>query len=293
MESKMDAQAELGIVRAAYAKQILAAASVKDARLAKAFAAIPREDFVGPGPWLVMRWLRGYVPTPDTDPVYLYTDDLVALVPERRLNNGQPSLHAHLIRHAQPADGEHVVHVGTGTGYYTAILAYLVGPSGRVTAIEYDADLAARAKANLAPYAHVTVIKGDGTQVPFDGADVIYVNAGCTQPATRWLDGLADGGRLIMPMTSDQGFNVAAPERIASAGAVFRIERNGAEYFAKWISPVAIFHCAGGRDEESERALAEAFARGGWEKVTRLYRDADIPDERCWVRGPGWCLAYH
>ena len=289
----MDPQAELLIVRAAYARQVLAAAGVNDARLAEAFAAIRREDFVGPGPWLVLRWLRDYVPTPDADPVYLYTDDLVALVPERRVNNGQPSLHAHLIHQALPAAGQHVVHVGTGTGYYTAILAHLVGPSGRVTGIEYDEGLAARAKANLAPYANVIVIEGDGTRAPFDAADVIYVNAGCTRPATRWLDGLADGGRLIMPMTSDQGFGNAAPERMASAGAVFRIERRGADYLARWLSPVAIFPCTGGRDEESERALAEAFAHGGWQNVTRLYRDEDIPDERCWLRGSGWSLAYH
>ena len=160
----MDAQTELGIVRAAYAKQVLAAAGVNDSRLAQAFAAIPREDFLGPGPWLVRRWLGNYVSTPDADPVYLYTDDLVALVPERRVNNGQPSLHAHLIHQALPAAGQHVVHVGTGTGYYTAILAHLVGPSGRVTGIEFDEGLAARAKANLAPYANVAVIKGDGTQ---------------------------------------------------------------------------------------------------------------------------------
>ena len=44
----MDPQAELRIVRGAYAKQILAAANVADARLTAAFAAIPREDFVGP-----------------------------------------------------------------------------------------------------------------------------------------------------------------------------------------------------------------------------------------------------
>ena len=289
----MDPQAELLIVRAAYARQVLAAAGVNDARLAEAFAAIRREDFVGPGPWLVLRWLRDYVPTPDADPVYLYTDNLVALVPERRVNNGQPSLHAHLIHQALPAGGQHVVHVGTGTGYYTAILAHLVGPSGRVTGIEYDEGLAARAKANLAPYANVAVIEGDGTRAPFDAADVIYVNAGCTRPATRWLDGLADGGRLIMPMTSDQGFGSAAPERMASAGAVFRIERRGADYLARWLLPVAIFPCAGGRDEESERALAEAFAHGGWQKVTRLYRDEEIPAERCWLRGSGWCLAYH
>ena len=95
-----------------------------------------------------------------------------------------------------------------------------------------------------------------------------------------------------MPMTSDQGFGVTAPERIASAGAVFRIERSAADYLASWISPVAIFPCAGGRDEASERALAEAFAGGGWQRVTRLYRNQDIPNERCWLRGADWCLAY-
>lgn len=289
----MDRQAELRIVRAAYAKQILAAANVVNARLTAAFAAIPREDFVGQGPWMMLRWwTRDYVPTPDADPVYLYTNDLVALLPERRLNNGQPSLHAYLMHQAAPAAGDHVVHIGTGTGYYTAILAHLVGPSGRVTGIEYDPDLAARARANLAADANVEIIAGDGTLASFGSADVIYVNAGCTRPAARWLDGLADGGRLILPLTSDEGFKGGAPEQVARSGAVFRIRREGAGYQADWISPVAIIPCDGNRDEASEKALAEAFARGGWQKVTRLYRDADIPDERCWLRGDGWCLAY-
>src|SRR6266446_3921576 len=145
----MDRQGELSIIRAAYAKQILAAARVDNARLDAAFSAIRREDFLGPGPWPILRWFREYVTTPDADPVYLYTDDLVGILPERQLNNGQPSLHAHLVHQASPAAGEHVVHIGTGTGYYTALLAHLVGPSGRVTAIEYDGALAARAKASL------------------------------------------------------------------------------------------------------------------------------------------------
>ncbi|WP_338829511.1 protein-L-isoaspartate O-methyltransferase family protein [Bradyrhizobium sp. 27S5] len=289
----MDRQAELRIIRAAYAKQIMAAANVSDTRVAAAFAAVPREDFVGPGPWMMLRWwTRDYAPTPDADPVYLYTNDLVALLPERRLNNGQPSLHAHLMHQAAPAAGEHVVHVGTGTGYYTALLAHLVGPTGRVSGIEYDPELAARARANLASCRNVEIIEGDGTLVAFDSADVIYVNAGCTRPAARWLDGLADGGRLIVPLTSDQGFKGGAPEQVARSGAVFRVRREGADYQASWISPVAIIPCDGGRDEPSEKALAEAFARGGWQKVTRLHRDADIPDERCWLRGDGWCLAY-
>jgi protein-L-isoaspartate(D-aspartate) O-methyltransferase len=289
----MDRQRELGIIRAAYAKQILAAACIVDnARLEAAFGATRREDFLGAGPWFVLRAFRDYVTTPEPDPVYLYTNDIVGIVPERRLNNGQPSLHAHLINQASPALGEHVVHIGTGTGYYTAILAHLVGPSGRVTGIEYDSELAARARANLAPHPNVEILAGDGALIPFDEADVIYVNAGCTRPPEAWLDRLADGGRLILPMTSDQGFGAKTPERMASAGAIFRIQRRGPDYLAYWISPVAIFPCAGNRDAASERALSEAFAKGGLNRITRLYRHQEIPEERCWLRGPEWCLAY-
>jgi protein-L-isoaspartate(D-aspartate) O-methyltransferase len=63
---------------------------------------------------------------------------------------------------------------------------------------------------------------------------------------------------------------------------------------AQWTGRAgAVFRtCAGSRDQVSERALAEAFAKGGWQKVTRLYRDQEIPEERCWIRGSGWCLAY-
>jgi protein-L-isoaspartate(D-aspartate) O-methyltransferase len=288
----MDRQHELSIIRAAYAKQILAAARIMgNARLEAAFGATRREDFLGAGPWWMLR-RPDYVTTPDADPVYLYTDDLVGILPERNLNNGQPSLHAHLIHQASPAAGEHVVHVGTGTGYYTAILAHLVGPSGRVTGIEYEPELAARAKDNFTTYPNVEIVEGDGALVSFDTADVIYVNAGCTRPAESWLDRLADGGRLILPMTSDEGFRARTLQQMARAGAVFRIQRRGTDYLAYWISGVAIFPCAGNRDEVSERALAESFAKGGWQKVTRLYRSQEIPDERCWVRGSEWCLAY-
>ena len=299
MTAALDQQNELGIIRAAYAKQILAAALVVgDVRLEAAWSATRREDFLGVGPWWILRGFRDYRATPEADPVYLYTNDLVGILPERNLNNGQPSLHAHLIHQAAPTEGEHVVHIGTGTGYYTAILAHLVGSSGRVTGIEYEPELAARAKTNFAACSNVEIVEGDGTLVSFDEADVIYVNAGCTQPTESWLDRLADGGRLILPMTSDQGFLANAlalanaPERVARAGAVFRIERRGKDYLACWISAVAIFPCAGSRDEVSERALADAFANGGWQKVTRLHRDQEIAEERCWLRGSGWCLAY-
>jgi len=163
----MDRQRELSIIRAAYAKQILAAARVVgDERLEAALSATRREDFLGAGPWSILRGFRDYRTTPEADPVYLYTNDLVGILPDRNLNNnGQPSLHAHLIHQAAPAAGEHVVHIGTDTGYYTAILAHLVGPSGRVTGIEYEPELAARAKTNFTAYSNVEIVGGDGTLV--------------------------------------------------------------------------------------------------------------------------------
>jgi protein-L-isoaspartate O-methyltransferase len=72
-----------------------------------------------------------------------------------------------------------------------------------VTAIEDDAELAARATANLAQTPHVRAVHGCGTQIAFEPADVTYVNAGATRPADAWLDRLKEGGRLILPLTAD------------------------------------------------------------------------------------------
>jgi len=155
-------QEELAIVRRAYAKHVLANADVDDARVEAAFAAVRREHFLRPGPWPILRWPRRYVPTPSDDPVYLYQDALVGLIPGRDLNNGQPWLHAMLIAAAAPWPGEHVVHIGAGVGYYTAILAHLVGqPSLRA-------------------------LQGDGAHIAFDPADVICVERR-RDPAGRHL----------------------------------------------------------------------------------------------------------
>jgi protein-L-isoaspartate(D-aspartate) O-methyltransferase len=285
---------ELKIVRRAYAMQILAAVGVGDTRVEDAFASVRREDFLGRGPWQIFRWGIAYRPTPSDDPVYLYTDDLVGIVPERRINNGQPQLHAHLINQALPAAGEHVVHVGTGTGYYTAIMAHMVGPEGRATGIEFEPELAARAKTNFASWPNVEIVEGDGAQVDFAPADVIYVNAGATRPAKLWLDRLADGGRMILPLTTDNAFGDLGkkPSEMVNQGAVFRIARNGDDFHAKYVSSVAIFPCAGNRDETSEHALAAALAKGRLNEVTRLYRHGNVSEDDCWLRGDGWTLAY-
>ena len=83
------------------------------------------------------------------DPLYRYTDLFVAIRPQGRIDNGKPSFHARLLA-ARPR--QHFLHIGAGTGYYTAILAELVGSAGRVTAFEVDKDLAARARRNLSAW---------------------------------------------------------------------------------------------------------------------------------------------
>jgi protein-L-isoaspartate(D-aspartate) O-methyltransferase len=288
----MDRESELAIVRRAYAKHVMAAAGVADRRVEAAFAAVSREHFLGPGPWPILRWGRGYIPTPNRDPVYLYDDVLVGIIPERDLNNGLPSFLATLIANGGPRLGEHAVHIGAGVGYYTAIIARLVGRGGQVTAIEFDPDLAARTAANFAGQRNVRVVQGDGSQVVFDTAEIIFVNAGATRPADTWLDRLAEGGRLILPLTTNQGFQGSESIPIERRGAVFRIERHGDEFSARRVSAVAIFPCEGMRDAETEAALAAAFAKGRAGEVTRLYRRDDIREEDCWVKGRGWCLAY-
>jgi protein-L-isoaspartate(D-aspartate) O-methyltransferase len=107
---------------------------------------------------------------------------VIGILPERNLNNGPPSIHAALIAAATaPQLGEQVVHLGAGVGYYTAILAELIGATGgRVTTIEFHAELAARATVSFAQTPHIRAAHGDGTRVMFEPADVE------PPPYSRW-----------------------------------------------------------------------------------------------------------
>ena len=63
-------------------------------------------------------------------------------------------------------------------------------------------------------------------------------------------------------------------------------------FVLNWISQVAIYPCRGMRVPDAEAALAVAFRAGDPWRVTRLYRHGDLPADRCWLRAPGWSLAY-
>ena len=73
-----------------------------------------------------------YWTTEDADPRHVYHDVLIALDEARGINNGQPSLWALLFDEIDINTNDAVVHLGCGTGYYTAIAAELTGPAARL-----------------------------------------------------------------------------------------------------------------------------------------------------------------
>ena len=280
---------DLAMLRHLYAEEIRAVANVRSAALVRAFATVPRERFLGPGPWQILAPVPPggfpYRTTEDADPRHLYHNVLVAIDTTRRLNNGQPSFLAFCLDALDLQPGDHAVHIGCGVGYYTAIMAELVGPTGRVTAVELDPDLAARARENLSDLPHVAVIEGDGSQHDPGPSDAILVNAGATHPPSIWLDSLRPGGRLLVPLT------VAFDAMGHGRGGMLRIVRHPQGFAARFISEVGIFPCIGARDAELNTQLEAAFRRHTWESVQSLRRDRHEPLETCWLHGEGFCLS--
>lgn len=261
-----------GDLRAFYARLMAARSHAPDPRLEDAIAAVPREEFLPAGPWQIMTD-HGYVDTPSADLAFIYQDVLVALDAEHGINNGSPFLHGAWLGAVQPRTGERVVHIGAGTGYYTAILSKLVGPKGTVCAFEIEDKLAALARNNLSAYANVSVSTADATHAQLGAADVVYVNAGVGSLPAAWLDALTPGGRMIFPWRPAAHIPlVLLVEAIAEGFSTRPLMR-------AWFIP-----CIGTQDAASSDLAPKSIQEA--QNISSVWRRRDCePDESCVAAG--------
>ncbi|MBN9088840.1 MAG: methyltransferase [Reyranella sp.] len=275
---------DLEQVRRWFAEDLRVIGHLGDQRVVDAFAAVPRERFAGPGPWRIRHLMDGYWSTPDDDPRRLYHNVLIALDETRGLNIGEPILWARHFDRIGLEGGDRVLQIGTGSGYYTAILAELVGRTGRVDGIEIDPPLAAAATRNLEGWPAAAIREGDAGQPIAGEWDLIVAFAGATAPHAWWLDALADGGHLLLPLTAG---NLGL-----RGGFMLRVDRRGDALAARSAGWVGFYPCAGARNPDDEAALSAALGDPvGQQAVRSLRREAHDRDETCWLHRESWCLS--
>ncbi len=159
---------------------------VTDAVLTGAMRAVPRENFV-----------------PEALAGVAYMGEPVEVAPGRFLLD--PRAFAKLTQLSGLKAGERVLDVGGATGYSAAVFAAL---NAEVTALESDAGLAARAKANLGDLADVVtgpLAEGWSRAAPYD---VIFLNGAVPARPDGLLAQLKPGGRLVGIVT-DKGVGKA------------------------------------------------------------------------------------
>ena len=119
--------------------------------------------------------------------------------------NSQPRTVRAMLELLDVLPGQRVLDVGSGSGWTTALLAQLTGPTGRVLGLELVPDLVEFGAANLAaadlPWAEIRAAEADGLGAPEDAPfDRILVSAMATRLPLTLVDQLEPGGVLVVPV---------------------------------------------------------------------------------------------
>jgi protein-L-isoaspartate(D-aspartate) O-methyltransferase len=172
--------------------ELVAAGHIRGAPLAGAFRAVPRHVFV-----------------PHVDLAMAYQDRAIVTTRDsagRPLSSSsQPAMMAIMLEQLGLESGHRVLEIGTGTGYNAALMAHVVGDTGRVVSLDIDQNLALSARDHLeqAGYPSVEVVHADGadgwpSRAPYDR---IIVTASASDLAPAWLAQLAGTGRVVVPLS--------------------------------------------------------------------------------------------
>ena len=116
----------------------------------------------------------------------------------------QPTVVAFMLELLAPKHGEHILDVGSGSGWTTALLAHIVGPKGKVYGVELVPELTSYGSQNIAKYnfqsAQITQAKksfGFEDMAPFDK---ILVSASGSSVPKQLTHQLAIGGIMVIPI---------------------------------------------------------------------------------------------
>lgn len=119
----------------------------------------------------------------------------------------QPLVVAFMLELLEPKEGEKILDIGSGSGWTTALLADIVGPKGRVFAIEIVPELKEFGQKNTAKYNFVE--KGIAQFICADGSkgyekeapyDKILASASAEKVPSSWRGQLKVGGRIVAPI---------------------------------------------------------------------------------------------
>ena len=140
-----------------------------------------------------------FVPIADKEKAYEDTPLLIM----KSQTISQPSVVSRMTEWLDIKEGQKILEIGSGSGWQTAILSYLVG-HGKVYSIERHAELAEFAKKNIEKLGinNVKIISGDGSvglseESPFDR---IIITAACKKIPEELFEQLSVGGLLIAPV---------------------------------------------------------------------------------------------
>jgi protein-L-isoaspartate(D-aspartate) O-methyltransferase len=280
---------DLTLCRHTYADEIAKTARLQTPALIDALRTVPRERFLRPGPWLVRDEgdFRTARTTADANAHHVYRNCSIAIDAARQLFNGAPALVAASIDALRLTPGARVLHVGAGLGYYSAVIAHIVGNTGRVLATEVDEALASEARRNLAAISCVEVQTSDSATRVHESFDAILVSVGVTHPPRTWLDALVIGGRMALPLT----VSMPAMGATLGKGLTAILVKEGLERLsARTLGMTAIYSAVGLRDDAVNSQLGLAMMRGHSSAITGLRLDAHAPTSTCWLHSDHFCF---
>ena len=140
--------------------------------------------------------------------------------------NSQPSTVEAMLRLLDVRAGQRVLDVGSGSGWTTALLAHLVGPTGSVLGVELEPELVTFGSDNLArtgrTWATIRAatpgVLGDPEGAPYDR---ILVSAMADSLPGELVDQLADDGVLVVPADGTM-LRVTNPGRVVTEHGRYR-----------------------------------------------------------------------